>query len=279
MTRVSVAVVSWLSAALVWAQATVVEVIDLRYRNAQEVLPVLQPLVGPGGSVNAIGNQLVIRATPLAMADIRKVLAAIDKRPQRLLITVRQDLDFGAEVSSADVRGAAGGGNAAVTLPGAPEAENGGAAVPRSGMEARVYGSQTAAAARGAQTVQVLEGNVARIAIGESVPVVSRRIVGGRVVETTVYRDLTTGFLVRPRVTGDRVTLELAADRDRLADPGTGAATMQRVETVISGRLGEWLELGGATRAAERDESAIAYRSTQASGDVRRVYVKVEQLP
>jgi hypothetical protein len=272
-------VLIWLAATLGWADATVVEVIDLRYRDAQEVVPVLQPLAGPGGSVSAIGNRLVIRAAPRAMADIRKVLAAVDRRPQRLVITARQDLAFDTGGSAADVRGAVPGTGAGVRPPGSPGAVGDEGDGPSGRAGARVYGSQAAGADRGGQTVQVLEGNVAHIAIGQSVPVSTRRFEGGRVVETIVYRDVVTGFLVRPRVSGDRVTLELAAERDRITDPRTGTVGIRHVETVLTGRLGEWLEVGGATRAAEQDESAIAYRSTQAAVDVRRIYVKVDPLP
>jgi hypothetical protein len=276
------------------AQATVLEVVDLAYRNAAEVVPILKPLVGPEGSVSAINKQLVIRATPRNMAEIRKVLAAIDKRPRRLLVTVSQDVDFSRNRSGAEVRGTVSGDNASVTLPGKPGPQPPGAAA--GGAQARVYSSQSAGAERSGQSVQVLEGNNAFIATGASAPINNRQVITGpggtRVIESTQFVDALAGFNVRPRTTGDRVTIEIAGSRNQFAardqagrDLGgrdsfspPGTVNVQRYDTVVSGRLGEWIELGGITGGAQFEEDGVSYRSRDASRDARRWYIKVEEL-
>src|SRR5262249_6423443 len=43
--------------AAAWAQQTVLEVIPLKYRQVDEVIPVLQPLVASQGSVSGLNNQ------------------------------------------------------------------------------------------------------------------------------------------------------------------------------------------------------------------------------
>ncbi len=277
-------------------QATVLEVVDLAYRNAAEVVLILKPLVGPEGSVSALNNQLVIRATPRNMAEIRKVLAAIDKRPRRLLVTVSQDVDFSRSRSGAEVRGTVGGDNASVTLPGKPGPQPPGAAVGAGGAQARVYNSQSAGAERSGQSVQVLEGNNAFIATGASAPISNRQVITGpggtRVIESTQFVDALAGFNVRPRTNGDRVTIEIAGSRDQFAardqagrdfggrdsfsPPGT--VNVQRYDTVVSGRLGDWIELGGISGGAQFDEDGVSYRSRDASRDARRWYIKVEEL-
>ena len=70
------------------AQQSVLEVIDIKYRNAQEVLPILQPFVAKDGSISALNNQLIVRTTPQNLAELHKILDGIDKRPRRLVITV-----------------------------------------------------------------------------------------------------------------------------------------------------------------------------------------------
>lgn len=263
-------VVMLMCAALVAAQSTVLEVIDLKYRNAQEVLPVLQPFVAREGSISALNNQLIVRTTPQNLAELRKILDGIDKRPRRLKITVSQDVDLSATGRGASVAGTIGGDNAAVTVPGAPGR-----------AQTRVYSSQSAGAERGGQTVQVLEGNIAFIRVGESVPITTRQTLtplGPRAIESTQFRDATSGFYARPRTSGDRVTVEIAGNRDRFTNPATGATSIQRFDTVVSGRLGEWIELGGSTQRGETDESGIAYRSSEARRDERRLYLKVEEV-
>lgn len=274
------------------SQGRVLEVVDLAYRKAAEVLPVLQPLVEPGGSVSALGNQLVIRATPRQLAEVRKVLALVDKRPRRLLVTVSQDADLARGRSGAELRGTVGGGNAAVTLPGEPGPPRAGAAAGAQAIEARAYRSQSAAAERAGQSVQVLEGNSAFVAAGASVPLRSRQTVvgpgGARVIESTRNVDALAGFHVRPRTRGDEVTVEISASRDQFAarDPATaeglaapGMVNVQRFDTVVSGRLGEWIELGGVDSDTRADEDGLAWRSREAAAEVRRWYLKVEVLP
>lgn len=264
------------------AQSTVLEVIDLKYRNAQEVLPVLQPFVAKEGSISALNNQLIVRTTPQNLAELRKILDSIDKRPRRLAITVSQDVDLSAKRSGASVSGTVGGDNASVTLPRKRGSGEQGASVSGGQAEARVYNSQSAGAERGGQTVQVLEGNTAFIRVGQSAPITTRQIIqtpqGPRVIDSTQFRDATSGFYARPRTSGDRVTVEIAGNRDQFTNPSTGAANIQRFDTVVSGRLGEWIELGGSTQAREFDESGVTYRSAEAKREERRLYMKVEEV-
>ncbi len=276
----------------VHSQGTALEVVDLAYRKPAEVLPVLQPLVEPGGSVSALGNQLVIRATPRQMAEVRRVLALVDKRPRRLVVTVTQDAELTRSRSGAEVRGAAGGPGAAVSLPGEPGVPPPGAGAATQGAQARVYRSQSGAAGHAVQSVQVLEGNSAFVAAGASVPSHSRQTVAGpggnRVIEYAGRVDVLAGFLVRPRTSGDAVTVEISASRDRFAarDPATresvlppGTVSVQRFDTVVSGRLGEWIELGGVGTGAQAGEEGISWRSRDAAAESRRWYLKVEELP
>lgn len=269
--------------AAAFAQQSVLEVIDLKYRNAQEVLPILQPFVGREGSVSALNNQLIVRTTPQNLAELRKILDSIDRRPRRLMITVSQDVDLSARRSGASASGTIGSDDVSVTAPRRPGGGGQGAGVSSDRAEARIYNSQSAGAERGGQTVQVLEGNTAFIRIGQSAPVTTRQIIqtptGPRVIDSTQFRDATSGFYARPRTNGDRVTIEIAGNRDQFTNPATGAANIQRVDTVVSGRLGEWIELGGSTQSREFDESGITYRSSQAGRDQRRWYLKVEELP
>lgn len=261
------------------AQQSVLEVIDLKYRNAQEVLPILQPFVSKDGSISALNNQLIVRTSPQNLAELRKILDSIDKRPRRLMITVSQDVDLSVKKSGASVSGTIGNDNASVTLPRKPGGGEQGASVSGDSAQARVYNSQSAGAERGGQTVQVLEGNTAFIRVGQSVPITSRQRVGPVVTESTQFRDATSGFYARPRTNGNQVTIEITGNRDQFTNPATGAANIQRFDTVVSGRLGEWIELGGSTQSRERDETGAVYRSSEARRDERRLYLKVEELP
>jgi len=85
-------------------------------------------------------------------------------------------------------------------------------------------------------------------------------------------QEMTSGFEVIPRVTGDRVQVEVAQQRE-------SAASYQRAGTTASGRLGEWFELGAVAIGAARDARGIASASTSGSGETRRVWIRVDELP
>jgi type II secretory pathway component GspD/PulD (secretin) len=273
---------------LVAAQAAVLEVIPLKYRKAEQVIPIIQPMLAPGGSISGLQGQLVVRTTPANMAEVKRILASVDAMPRRLLISVRQDADSDASRRGAELSGSVGGSQARVTVPGSVE-RGGGNVVLREGddrLRAHAFDTRNLDSDRTAQTVQVLEGNVAYIRVGQSQPLPSRQVVrtvvNGRVVEQVVdsveYRDAATGFHVLPRVSGDIVTLEINPQRDTFSAQTPGAVNVQSVATTVSGRLGEWLEIGGMGVESSSRQSTLPGRSSGSVTEARRVLVKVEEV-
>ena len=51
----------WFAAAQ--AQETVLEVIDLKYRSAEQIVPMLKPLLAPGGTISSLQNRVIVRTT------------------------------------------------------------------------------------------------------------------------------------------------------------------------------------------------------------------------
>jgi type II secretory pathway component GspD/PulD (secretin) len=268
---------------------TTVEVVPLKYRKSEQVIPVLQPLLGRDSSITAFQNQLVIRATPAELAQLKRLLADIDTMPKRLLITVRQDSDLDRTRREAELSGSIGNDNARITVPGTGS-QSGGNVTYRDGddrLRGRISESQRSGSSSTSQTIQVLEGNSAFINIGESRPVRSRQVVRtvvngqlvDRVVESTEYRDANTGFSVMPRVQGNMVTLDIDPQREMFDDGRRGTVNVQRVVTTVSGRLGEWIDLGGANESRSGGQSTLLGRSSTSSSERRGVQVKVEELP
>jgi type II secretory pathway component GspD/PulD (secretin) len=259
------------------AQQTVLEVIELNYRNADQVIPMLKPLLAPGGTISGMQNRLIVRTTPQNLAELRKVLDVVDAMPRKLLISVRQQSTASGSGSEAEVSGSIGNDRARVTVPGTGS-NQGGTVVIRRGndqVRGRVSQSPSTATDSGVQTLQVLEGNEAFIQISQSVPVRSQSAQGS---ETVQYRDAGAGFYVRPRVSGNQVTLSISTRRDSVADPSTGALNVQRVDTMVSGRLGEWLELGGIAQESVQHDSGTVNRRSVSGRDDRRVFLKVDEM-
>lgn len=283
----AVLLLAFWAAASALAQQTVLEVIPLSYRTAPEVIPVIQPLVGREGSVSGFQGQLVIRATPANLEEIKHILASLDTAPRQLLITVRQDADVTRNRSAAEVSGSVSNDHARVTIPGSRDTRGGNVVLRDGDDSVRLHviegsGNQSD---RNVQSIRVMEGREAFLRVGESAPVrerqVQRSVVGGRVVEqvveTTQFRDAASGIYVRPRVTGDRVTVDVSAQRESLSVQPHRGVNVQGVVTTVSGRLGEWIEIGGVAAETGTQQSALLGRSSAASRDSRRVLIKVEE--
>ena len=260
------------------AQQTVLEVIQLNYRNADQVIPMLQPLLAPGGTISGMQNRIIVRTTPQNLAELRKILDVVDAMPRKLLISVRQQSAASGMGSESEVSGSVGNDRARVTVPGTASNQGGNAVIRRGDdmVSGRVSQSQSTATDSSVQTLQVLEGNEAFIQVGQSVPVRSQSAQGS---ETIQYRDAGAGFYVRPRVSGNQVTLSISTRRDSVADPNTGAINVQHVDTVVSGRLGEWLEVGGIAQESVQRDTGTVYRRSVSGLDDRRVFLKVEMIP
>ncbi len=250
------------------------EILPLRHRTVEQVLPVLRPLVEPGGALSGMQNQLIIRASPANIADLKRVLASIDTPQRRLLISVRQDLEGAAASRDARVTGTVGSGGVVISNePGPVSRER--------GVNVRIVESGMRRDERVDQQVQALEGSLAFISTGSLQPVPTRSVTrmpgGGVIVTDSVhYREVSTGFEVLPRVVGEEVFLDINPRRET---PGAGGSVnVQRLSTSASGRLGEWFELGGLVQSAGAQGGGVLSSGDARRVENRRVWVKVEEL-
>jgi len=263
------------------------EVITLQHRNVEDVLPVIRSLLDKDGVASGMNNQLILRTSPSNMAEIRKLLWSLDTALRRLKITVLQDVDSDTVRHLTEISGSVGvGRDARISVP--DGADEGGLTVEagqgRDRMRGRIISTRSLESDKKTQQIQVLEGGRALVSVGQSVPVRQRQLVQSpwntQVIESTQYRDVTSGFYVRPHLRGDRVTLEISAQNDALA-LGSGNQTITRVQqlnTTVSGRLGEWLVLGDTSQQAEDDGSTISTRSASDVHERRNVLLKVEEV-
>ena len=164
-------VIAMLAFALCAAAAfgqTVLEVIPLKHRTAEEVIPVLTPMLAREGSLSGLRGQLIIRTTPANLEELRRILLAVDVAPRRLLITVAQDVSAEGSRRGADVA-LRTDDHLRLTIPGA-------AGAPKDGVEVRILDARNTDNLRVMQTVQVMDGSSAYIQTGQSAPVPQQRV-------------------------------------------------------------------------------------------------------
>lgn len=245
------------------ALAQSLEIIELRSRTVDEVLPTLLPLVEPGGTLNGMNNQLFLKASPRNREEIKRALAAIDKPNRRLIIHLAHDRQAEERARGGEVGGQ-------VTL----------GSTRRSSVDARVWDTKSVRGEQAAQRVQTVDGGQAFIQVGRSLALPMRQVIvgpGGAVVnETTVYRDIGSGFYATPRVNGQRVTVDISQQAEQLTG-GRGNIAAQRLSTTVSGRLGEWMELGGTGGQATRQQGGAFSVGTSEVRDTRSIWLMVEE--
>ncbi len=252
-----------------------IEVIELKSRPYEEILPLVQSLVGSDGTVTGMGNKLVIKAAPERVREIKRLLATLDRPPKRLRIVVDSGDDRARSSSgyraSADIK--AGNGQISINSPGYP--------VDSSRAEVRLHDRHSTATQSSRQFVQAMEGQPAYISSGLQVPLrTTERYYGGGIPyqrTTTQLQDVTRGFYVVPRVSGDSVTLEIAQHNDQ---PGRrhGVIDTQRVDSVVYGHLGEWIDLGGLDATQAAHEGGLGQSVNSQQGRLQGIQVMVECL-
>ena len=255
-----------------------VEIIELHHRTVEDVLPVLQPLLEPGGALSGMSGQLIVRASEGNLAELKKVLEAIDQPPRQLVIHVSQSRGMDSRQQGYGVSGSvAVGDNVRIAVPDAGvEVRQGGSRVGVQGGDVRRSGEE-----RTDQFVRVLDGGEAFIRIGRSLAVPFRRVTAGpggvTVTDGVVYRDIGQGFHAVPRLAGDRVTVEISPQFDSPGDRGGGDMDTQRLTTTVTGRLGEWIELGGSERQGQGTETRMTGMASGEMRDTRSVWLRVEE--
>ncbi|MFP6847156.1 MAG: secretin N-terminal domain-containing protein [Pseudomonas sp.] len=257
---------SLLSCSLSLSAAT--EVIPLNFRTADEVLGVVQSMLGHDGKVNAYGNQLIVNAQPAKIAEVRTLLQQLDTEPRRLLISV--DTSESSQMNDRGYRanGSISAGNGEIQI---------GQGEINGRDQVRIIRRSTDSRGAGTQQVQATEGYPALIQVGQSVPLTTRgRDAYGQPYSNTQYRDVTRGFYVTASLSGERVHIDISSNRDRLSQSQPGAIDVQSTDTRVSGRLGEWISIGGVSEQGQGEQGDfLQHRSTQGREDMT-IRVKVD---
>ncbi|MAL93150.1 MAG: secretin [Pseudomonas sp.] len=246
------------------------EVIQLNNRMAEDVLPVAESVLGGQGRVTAYGNQLIVNAPDSLIRELRQVVDQLDVAPKRLLIRVDTQDSASSSTGGYRVDGSVRAGDVEFET---GRGEIGGR------DQVRIIRRSTNSRDGGIQQIQASEGYPALIQVGQSVPLTTQGTDGyGQIYQQTQYRDVLRGFFAAATVHGDRVQISISSSRDRLAQGRSGVVEVQNADTRVSGRVGEWITVGGVDESASSDQRGTLRRySTQGSQNLS-MRLKVDVL-
>ena len=268
------------------AQQLKLEIIPLNHSTTDTVVPVIKPLLAPGGSVTGMNNQLIVKTTPANLVEIKQLLETLDRPLRSLMITVQQGIDRSEYLQGGAVSGTIGSGNVTLTnRTGQPSP--GGVVLSGSDSNGNIFqyngsNTQNNNVSNNTYSVQTLEGEPAYIQTGQSVPVPNRNTVitrnGVVIQDGTEYRDASSGFYVLPRVNGRNVTL-MVAPRQSSVNPGrVPTFDIQSVQTTVTGRLGEWIQIGGLDQSSSANRQIPGGSNSRQVNELRSVLIKVEEI-
>src|SRR3989338_1817384 len=153
------------------AAAGELEIINLRHRSAEDVLPVIRPLLEKGDVASGINYQLILRTSPQNLEQVKKLLESIDVAPRRLKITVLQNADSETIARLTGVSGNIGlSREVRVAVPdsGGGSGLNVELGQGQDRLKAKVSSARALEDERNTQQLQVLEGNRALVRGGQS---------------------------------------------------------------------------------------------------------------
>lgn len=250
------------------AAAPRTEVIPLGYSLAEDMIPALQPMLRADERVSAYGNQLIIRAEPERLQEIRVLLADLDRQPAQLRITVSNAGSTLGDQSGYRVNGRLQTGPGDIVV-----------GHPRGNNQARIIRRETRGASDGTRVVTANEGHPVLIQTGQRVPLTNTSTnIYGQVVNQTEYHDVTSGFYATVRLNGDLATISLSTNNDRMHAAGNEVIDVQQTDTVVTARLGEWVTIGGFDDTANQRSRDIGRRTTTRSSQQQSLRLMVERI-
>lgn len=235
------------------------EIIELQSRGAEELVPMLKPLAGEKATVAGQGRHLFLRAAPERMEELRQIIETLDRPPRQLMISVYQGRLSTGQLDALRID---------------------------TGLDPKHQGNslrntRTRNRLDATHRVRASDGQAAFIATGRSYPVpysgFSAGAGGVQHYRGTDYRDALNGFYATPRLRGEQVTLEISPRSEHRRNGGK-SFEVQRASTTLTGRLGEWMEIGGVSTQTDREGSDILKRRSTRINQDRHILLKVDAL-
>lgn len=267
----------------VYAEEMELEIIPLKHRLTDDVLPVLRPLLTPGGSLSGMNNQLIVKTTAQNLQEIRQTLNAIDQPLRSLRISVRYDNQDSQSLREHGIEGEYRYGNVRIETGGPAHSDQSRRRQDDAHGEIRYrsWSTNSQSNDNSVYFVRTVEGQPAWIRTGETVPYPERTIVlhpyGTDIYDTVNYVDISSGFYVVPLLRGDAVTLMISPGQRELDESNGGTINSREAEMTVRGQLGTWIRLGGITEQYHDQLDQGLHQTRHYGNEENHIWVMVEE--
>ncbi|MBN1379291.1 MAG: hypothetical protein JXA04_08640 [Gammaproteobacteria bacterium] len=243
-------------------------IIQLKNRQADELIDTIKPMLQLNEGVSGHGYELYLNAGPETTRNIQTLVEHLDKTPAQLLISVRNTNTVTNDRSGITISGSLGNDHIRI------KSGN------QNGVQLQASNQIASTLERNTPQIRATEGQPALVFTGTSVPIrmTDRRRNNGYIVEHDVidYHPVENGYYVTAWLNGDNVRLDLKQKNDSLLT--TGAINVSRVETTVHGKLGEWIPVSGINTSRSNSTQNGGGSSVITTGSRDLIYIKVERL-
>jgi type II secretory pathway component GspD/PulD (secretin) len=264
----SLVMASWCSRSL----AADVAVIRIKYHWASEVLPIVQSMLSPKGTVTASKriNSLIIVDSPDSIQRVRNYLDGFDKPLEQVRIHVRFYEPRADAAGAVAARGKVSGDNISVATGGKK----------KDGVDLSLKSRDRSQTNFSEFFVFATSGQPAFIRAGQEIPYkgrwpdyIRRYSTGGSAV---MFQSVETGFEVTPTIAGDLVHLKIVPR----AAYGEGNAAIIRfygARTELTTSYGQWVEIGGTNSQSNEVIKEILSQGNQRNRSPVSMLLMVEK--
>ncbi|MTI13035.1 hypothetical protein [Sansalvadorimonas verongulae] len=226
-------------------------------------MPAVKAILPDGATVTSFNNQLILSVTHNEQKTVEELLQQIDKASRQFLISVRMPQHFDTSSDGVSVSGTFG---------------NGRVQIGESSHPARVVIRSNSSSVNkdGLQSLRATEGIPAYIAVGTSKPVTTHRIDSfGNRQAITEYKAADQGFYVTARLVGEGGQLKINQTDDQHESQ---SISTRHLSTTVSGKLGEWITIGGTGTDRSDAHSGLVIRNTSSQNSSRAIQLRVEMV-
>ncbi len=236
------------------------EIIRLQNRPASELLPILQPLVSRDGKISGDKYTLFVDTDAENLARLKDIINSLDTKLRQLKLSVL----YADKRTMQKLQGSL---NARIEI-GKNDKLN---------AQGNINSTSHDISKDNIQTVRVTEGLWADLQTGFNVPTITRSVnENGTVTESYHYRKVTSGFRIQPKLNGSNLRLNIEANQMQRSDVHSNQYETRAISTSVTGKLGEWISLGGVSNETVSQQSGISYSTSQQQQNQHQIYVKVE---
>jgi Bacterial type II and III secretion system protein/Bacterial type II/III secretion system short domain len=242
------------------ASEMILRVYELKHTGVEKIIPVINGLIETDEKVEALNNRIIIHASPETQKKIAGLIEKIDIPRSTLLIRVRH--------SSNGITNAIRTGNHV------PKA--------RAKTSGHLGNSQKSTT----QKILVQDGAEAFIVKGEDIPYSSElAMVSGRhqgFSRNITYKEVRTGFRVRPTLQGKMVEVELVPFKENIrgnSSPNVDNppyVSYQKAGTKFRVQLNSWFELAGTAQNTRQDDVSTVRWRTGKNYHNSSIWIKIE---